>query len=131
MPMSQRLMKSQTAKLTNTIWKPTKKQLEFLKTGNIFEVAYLGGAGSGKSSVLLIDACRQMNQPDAKSVIFRRTTKELRQLIDYSFKIYKQLGANFRVQESCWEFPSGGKVFFSHMENEMDKYQHDGQEYSA
>ena len=124
-------MKSQTAKSTNTIWKPTKKQLEFLKTGNIFEVAYLGGAGSGKSSVLLIDACRQMNQPDAKSVIFRRTTKELRQLIDYSFKIYKQLGANFRVQESCWEFPSGGKVFFSHMENEMDKYQHDGQEYSA
>lgn len=131
MPMSQRLMKSQIAKSTNTIWKPTKKQLEFLKTGNIFEVAYLGGAGSGKSSVLLIDACRQMNHSGAKSVIFRRTTKELRQLIDYSFKIYKQLGAHFKVQESCWEFPSGGKVFFSHMENEMDKYQHDGQEYSA
>ena len=31
---------------TNVIWKPTKKQLEFLRAGAIFEVAYLGGAGS-------------------------------------------------------------------------------------
>jgi hypothetical protein len=124
-------MRSQTQKLTNKIWQPTKKQLEFLKTGNIFEVAYLGGAGSGKSSVLLIDACRQMNHGDAKSVIFRRTTKELRQLIDYSYKVYRPLGATFKVQESCWIFPSGGKVYFSHMENEMDKFQHDGFEYSA
>ena len=127
--MSQALMKLKTS--TNSIWKPTKKQLEFLKTGNIFEVAYLGGAGSGKSSVLLIDACRQMMYPEAKAVIFRRTTRELRQLIDYSFKIYKELGAIFKIQESCWIFPSGGKIFFSHMETEMDKFQHDGQEYSA
>ena len=34
--------------------------------------------------VLLVDAVRQMNEPDAKAVVFRRTTKELRQLIDYS-----------------------------------------------
>ena len=129
MPMSQQLMKSKTN--TKSIWKPTKKQLEFLNTGNIFEVAYLGGAGSGKSSVLLIDAVRQMSQPDAKAVIFRRTTKELRQLIDYSVKLYKPLGANFKGGENCWIFPSGGKIYFSHMENEFDKYQHDGQEYSA
>ena len=71
--MSQRFKKSHELKnyQTNIIWKPTKKQLEFLKTGSIFEVAYLGGAGSGKSSVLLVDACRQMNNPDAKAVIFR------------------------------------------------------------
>lgn len=125
-------MKS-SPKIQNTkiIWKPTKKQLEFLKTGNIFEVAYLGGAGSGKSSVLLIDACRQMNYADAKAVIFRRTTKELRQLIDYSFKIYKPLGAEFKAQGNQWRFPSGGTIFFSHMENEYDIHQHDGQEYSA
>ena len=46
--MSQQLMKS---KNTNVIWKPTPKQLEFLKCGAIFEVAYLGGAGSGESIV--------------------------------------------------------------------------------
>ena len=80
-------MKSQTQS-TNVIWKPTKKQLEFLKAGSIFEVAYLGGAGSGKSSVLLIDACRQMMYEDAKAVVFRRTTRELRQLIDYSQQLY-------------------------------------------
>ena len=34
------------------------------------QVVFLaGGAGSGKSSVLLIDACRQMNHPDAKAVV--------------------------------------------------------------
>ena len=53
--MSQTLTKSET---TNKLFVPTKKQLEFLKAGPIFEVAYLGGAGSGKSSVLLVDAVR-------------------------------------------------------------------------
>jgi PBSX family phage terminase large subunit len=119
------------SKNTNVIWKPTPKQLEFLKSGAIFEVAYLGGAGSGKSSVLLIDACRQMNEPDAKAVVFRRTTRELRQLIDYSQQIYAKLGAKWNQQQSFWQFPGGGKIFFSHMETVNDKYQHDGQEYSA
>ena len=57
--------------------------------------------------------------------------KELRQLIDYSFKIYKPLGAEFKAQGNQWRFPSGGTIFFSHMENEYDIHQHDGQEYSA
>ena len=126
--MSQTLMKSEN---TNVIWKPTPKQLEFLKSGAIFEVAYLGGAGSGKSSVLLIDACRQMMYEDAKAVVFRRTTRELRQLIDYSQQLYSKLGAKWNQHQSFWQFPSGGKIFFSHMETVNDKYQHDGQEYSA
>jgi len=119
------------SKNTNLIWKPTKKQLEFLKTGRIFEVAYLGGAGSGKSSVLLIDACRQMNHADAKAVVFRRTTKELQQLLDYSQQIYRKLGAYYLAQKAVWIFPSGGKIYFSHMESPNDKHQHDGQEYNA
>ncbi|QDP52512.1 MAG: putative terminase large subunit [Prokaryotic dsDNA virus sp.] len=122
---------SKTSKNTNVIWKPTKKQLEFLKAGSIFEVAYLGGAGSGKSSVLLVDAARQMNEADAKAVVFRRTTRELRQLLDYSYNIYGRLGAKWNDHKSKWQFPSGGQIFFSHMETAADKYQHDGQEYSA
>jgi hypothetical protein len=130
--MSQQSKKSEKKQQnTNIIWKPTPKQLEFLKAGAIFEVAYLGGAGSGKSSVLLIDACRQMMYEDAKAVVFRRTTRELRQLIDYSQQIYKKLGAKWNQHQSFWQFPSGGKIFFSHMETVNDKFQHDGQEYSA
>ena len=129
MPMSQQSKISQ--KPTNIIWRPTKKQLQFLKTGNIFEVAYLGGAGSGKSTVLLIDACRQMNQPDARAVVFRRTTKELRQLIDYSVQLYGKLGAKYSSMAGIWTFPSGGRVYFAHMENPFDKYRHDGMEYNA
>ena len=46
--MSQQSKKSEKKQQnTNIIWKPTPKQLEFLKAGAIFEVAYLGGAGSG------------------------------------------------------------------------------------
>lgn len=126
--MSQTLTKSEN---TNVLFTPTKKQLEFLKAGPIFEVAYLGGAGSGKSSVLLVDAVRQMNEPDAKAVVFRRTTKELRQLIDYSQMWYPKLNGKWNQHGSFWQFPSGGKIFFSHMETAQDKYQHDGQEYSA
>jgi len=100
-----------TSESTESIWKPTKKQLEFLKAGSIFEVAYLGGAGSGKSSVLLIDACRQMNYPDAKAVVFRRTTRELRQLLDYSQQIYPRLGAKWNEHKSKWQFPSVVKSF--------------------
>ena len=126
--MNQTLTKSE---ITKKLFVPTKKQLEFLKAGPIFEVAYLGGAGSGKSSVLLVDAVRQMNEPDAKAVVFRRTTKELRQLIDYSMQMYPKLEGKWNQHGSYWQFPSGGKIFFSHMETAQDKYQHDGQEYSA
>lgn len=115
----------------NVVWKPTKKQLEFLKAGRIFEVAYLGGAGSGKSSVLLIDALRQMNEPEALAVVFRRTSPELRQLIEYSQQLYKPLGGIFRQQASTWVFPSGGKIIFSHMEQNKDKWKWDGVQITA
>ena len=116
---------------TNIIWKPTKKQLEFLKAGKVFEVAYLGGAGSGKSSVLLIDAVRQMNEPDALAVVFRRTSPELRQLIEYSQQLYKPIGGQFKGMGNTWHFPSGGKIVFSHMEQNKDKYKWDGVQITA
>ena len=118
-------------KNTNVIWRPTKRQLEFLKAGSIFEVAYLGGAGSGKSTVLLIDACRQMTFKDATAVVFRRTSPELKQLLDYSNKLYRPLGAEFKVQGSYWQFPNGGKIYFSHMEQNKDKWKWDGVEISS
>jgi hypothetical protein len=127
--MSQPLKISE--KNTNVIWRPTKRQLEFLKAGALFEVAYLGGAGSGKSTVLLIDACRQMKYPDATAVIFRRTSPELKQLIDYSHKLYKPLGAEFKVQGSYWQFLDGGKIYFSHMEQNKDKWKWDGVEITS
>jgi len=115
----------------NVLWRPTKRQLEFLKAGAIFEVAYLGGAGSGKSTVLLIDACRQMKYPDATAVIFRRTSPELKQLLEYSYQLYRPLGAEFKVQGSYWQFPNGGKIYFSHMEQNKDKWKWNGIEITS
>jgi hypothetical protein len=115
----------------NVLWRPTKRQLEFLKAGSIFEVAYLGGAGSGKSTVLLIDACRQMKHKDATAVVFRRTSPELKQLLEYSYKLYRPLGAEFKVQGSYWQFPNGGKIYFSHMEQNKDKWKWNGIEITS
>ena len=125
-------------------WVPNPKQERFLEIPvTIKEGAYLGGAGSGKSDVLLYYALVNgwYANPRFKQVFMRRTYQELRkEIIPRSREIYQRFDATFNKGDMAWTFPSPGQaggtglgnngsiIFMGHCENENDVHNYDSME---
>jgi hypothetical protein len=138
-------LEDQTRKILNQ-WKPEPKQELFLSLPTtIKEGFYGGGAGSGKSDVLLLYGIvhRWHEHPLFKQVFMRRTYPELRnEIVPRSREIYRKFGATLNKTEMCWTFPredqygtgistkygpanEGAMIFLGHCENEDDVHQYD------
>lgn len=92
-------------------------------------VIYGGSAGGGKTWGLLLEPLRHVHNPDFGTVFFRRTTKQIRAeggLWDESMKLYSPIGAKPTEYNLTWEFPSGAKVQFAHMEHEKNRLDYQG-----
>jgi len=113
-------------------WKPSPRQEEFLAIPtSVKEAAYLGGAGSGKSDILLMYGIvhRWHENPKFKQVFLRRTFPELRnEIVPRSKEIYSKFGATFNKTEMIWTFPSGALIMLGHCENEDDVHKYDSME---
>lgn len=114
------------------LWKPNEKQAQFLAIPDtIKEASYLGGAGSGKSDVLLYFPIvrRWHENPKFKQVFLRRTYPEIRdEIVPRSKQIYRKFGAEYNVASATWTFPSGAMVIFGHCEHEDDVHRYDSME---
>ena len=111
------------------------------------ELLFGGGVFGGKTWWLLEDAigiqyentplaCRAIDVPQYRAVLFRRKTTEFTKLIDESRKRehYPSFGGRFIYGRRgdpgpSWTFPSGARIFICHMESEDNKFDHDSQEY--
>ena len=92
---------------------------------------YGGAAGGGKSFALLMEPLRHVASAGFSAVIFRRTSKQVRNeggLWDASCGLYGLLGAKGRESELSWKFPSGASISFGHLEHEKNKYDWQGSE---
>jgi len=86
---------------------------------------YGGAAGGGKTWALLLEAVRHQANPDFSAVLFRRTYPEVTNpggLWDEAAKIYHLLGANPNRTSLSWQFPSGARVKFGHMQHADSMY---------
>lgn len=126
-------------------WRPNPKQSIFLSLPwTIKEGGYLGGAGSGKSDVLLMYGIvhRLHEHPRFKQVFLRRTYSEIKnEIVPRSRDIYPKFGATFNQSDMIWTFPrpdqigsgmrnSGAIIKFGHCEDEKDVHQYDSMEIS-
>jgi len=124
-------------------WKPNIKQDPFLAVPNsVFEAFYGGGAGSGKSDVLLVYGVsrRWHENPRFKQVFMRRTYPELKnEIIPRTRELYTKLGATFNKTDMAWTFPrpdeyggtgirTGAGIYLGHCENEDDVHKWDSME---
>ena len=124
-------------------WKPNRKQEQFLSLPNsIREGFYGGGAGSGKSELLLVYPLirKWYSNPKFKQVFMRRTYPELRnEILPRSREFYPKFGAEFNKSEMIWRFPrddqygsgyaaSGAMIFLGHCETEEDVRKYDTME---
>jgi hypothetical protein len=127
-------------------WKPNRKQEQFLAIPvSIKEAFYGGGAGSGKSDVLLVYGLvhRWHENPMFKQVFMRRTYKDLKkEIVGRSREIYSRFGATYNGTDMIWTFPredqygagirgnAGAQIFLGHCELEKDVHNYDSMEIS-
>ncbi len=111
--------------------KPQKgPQESFL--ANAADIAIYGGAaGGGKSFALLLEPLRHVDTSAFRAVVFRRTSKQIRNeggLWDASRQVYGALGAIAKETDLLWRFPSGATISFGSMEHEKNRYDWQGTE---
>jgi hypothetical protein len=130
----------------NGYWKPNRKQAEFLALPwKIKEGFYGGGAGSGKSDVLLVYGIvhKLHENPLFKQVFMRRTYPDLKkEIVGRSRELYSKFGAKFNQTDMVWTFPHpdqiggsemsnrGAQIFLGHCEQEKDVHNYDSMEIS-
>lgn len=128
-------------------WRPNIKQAAFLAIPHtVKEGFYGGGAGSGKSDVLLVYGIvnRWHENPLFKQVFLRRTFPELKnEILGRSREIYSKFGATFNKTDMIWTFPredqygsggtysnAGAQIFLGHCETEDDVHKYDSMQIS-
>lgn len=103
-------------------------QTEFLSASEQ-EVLYGGSAGGGKSYAMIADPVRYFNSETFKSLLVRRSTEELRELISVSKQLYPKAvpGAKFMERDKTWVFPSGATLWMSYLDRDDDVLRYQGQ----
>lgn len=103
-------------------------QTDFVRSSA--EIAIYGGAaGGGKSFGLLLIPLYWCGNPRFGSVVFRRTTKQIKSeggLWDEATALYRPIGAHPNASDLFFRFPSGAKCSFAHMEHESNRFDWQG-----
>lgn len=98
------------------------------------EVILTGNRGGGKTEVLLVDFLQHVGAgfgPFWRGVIFRRTYKELEDLIAKGQRIIPRIfpEAKYNLQSHTWTFPQGEALLFRYMRTPADYWSYHGHEY--
>ena len=114
------------------IWQPQEGPQTALVACPIFEVFYGGARGGGKTEGSIGDWLQHSGQYGswARGVFFRRTFKQLEQVIERTKKLYPKIGAKYNEQHSFWTMPGGGILSFRYLEKDKDAEEYQGHSYT-
>lgn len=114
----------------SVLWQPHDGPQSTFLASPAYEALYGGAAGGGKSDALLFGGLRQIDHPHYKALILRRTYPELRELMDRSLEVFKELGGVWNEQGKRWTFGSGSSVEFGYCDSYADVMRYQGQSYT-
>jgi len=66
----------------------------------------------------------------ARGIFFRKTYRQMDEVIDRSRKIYAATGAIYASSEYTWRWPSGASLRFRYLDKDADADEYHGQEFS-
>lgn len=126
-------------------WRPQPGSQSLFLKSCVFETLYEGTRGPGKTDALLMSFAmhtgleRVTSQgqriggwgPEWRGILFRKTFKQLKDVIKKSRKWFPVLfpGISYNVSDHTWTWPTGEQLIFSYMENEKDYDNYHGHEY--
>lgn len=118
--------------LPTRIWEPQPGP-QALAVGAPFvgELLFGGARGGGKSDFLLGDFLQDIGQgPTWRGIIFRKSYPELEELLVRAKEIFLPLGAQYKVSEKTFVFPTGATLKMRHIESEADADLYQGHQYT-
>jgi len=92
-------------------------------------IIYGGAAGGGKTYALLLEALRHKEVEGFSCVIFRRNSTQVRNpggLWDTSMQLFPKCEGTAKESILEWDFPSGAKVKFAHLEHDKTRFDWQG-----
>lgn len=95
------------------------------------QLFYGGARGGGKSDFMLGDFLQDVPryQRHWQGIVFRRTYKQLAELLRRSSELYPQTGAEWKEGKGHWIWPNGAKLIFAFLENDRDAENYQGHQY--
>jgi hypothetical protein len=116
------------------IFKPTPKQIEFIKVPDtVFEGLFGGAAAAGKSIlIVMLPIIRGWFRVRGfQGIIFRRTFPQLEEsIIQKAKEYYPRTGARYNAQNHVYTWPdSGATMRFSYLDKDESAQDHDSAEY--
>lgn len=112
------------------LWEPHAGPQTVFLSSDAYEALYGGAAGGGKSDALLFGSLRQIDHPQYKALILRRTFPELRELMDRAHLVFRQIGGTWNEQGKRYTFSSGATIEFGYCESYADVLRYQGQQYT-
>lgn len=115
------------------IWTPNPGPQTALIECPIFEVFYGGARGGGKTEGSIGDWLEHSATygSAAVGVFFRRTFKQLEEVIARTKEIFPQLGAKyFELPKAEWIMPGGARLKFRYLEKDKDAEEYQGHSYT-
>ena len=115
------------------VWAPQSKSQEAYLSCPIYEVLYRGTRGSGKTDPFLMDFAQNVGKgfgADYRGIIFRRTYKELADIVAKANKWFPMIfrGFQYNKTEHRCIWPDGETLQFDYFTNEDDYWRHHGHE---
>jgi hypothetical protein len=98
----------------------------------VFEVFYGGARGGGKTEGSIGDWLEHCSKygSDAIGVFFRRTAKQLEEVVARTRALFTPIGATLRSDKSEWTMPNGARLKFRYLERDIDAEEYQGHNYT-
>ena len=115
----------------SVLWEPQPKQAYALRC-DADQIFYGGAAGGGKTDCSLgFDIRGVMNYgKDWRSITFRKTFPQLKEIIRRGKELFKPMGAKYHQTDHVFTFPNGAEVWLASLEREKDVEKYQGHQYT-